>query len=440
MTLSCTEAGKTVMPSATQPTSLRYLLCTLVLASLVAIAPGPRVAEAQAATAGAPAQAAQPPQFSAAELDELVARIALYPDELLAAALPASTYPLQIVQAARFLEAKQRQPELQPKPEWDTSVLALLNYPEVVNMMNEDLDWTWKLGAAVIAQQQDVIAAIQQFRARTRAAGNLETHDQNVVIVEQEVIRIESADPQVIYVPRYDPQVVVVPQPAAVYPVVSYPPPYPAYYAPGAAFFTGMFVGAAVSYGIGWRQGDIDINRNVNMSNVGNRNVTGGGRQGGSRSTWRPQSRPGDLAGTRPGVRPGAPGTRPGAGVGRPGTRPGVGAGRRPSTQPVTRPGSRPGRDPGARRSAQRSNQGAFSGYQRGRDARNHSQRGTQSRSRSRPTGQASRRQAGGQRAHSGSAFSGHRNGNRSRAHSNRGSRSRSMSRGGGRRGGGRRR
>ncbi len=408
----------------------------LVLAVMIIVTSGQTGFAQQQGTqsAAVPGAVEAPALLTPAQLDQLVGRIALYPDELLAVTLPASTFPLQIVQAARFLESKKQNPTLQPSQQWDTSVLALLNYPDVIEMMNQDLDWTGQLGEAVINQQQDVMAAIQQFRARAYAAGNLESNEQQIVVHEQQVIQITSGNPQVIYVPQYNPMVVV--QPVR-YPPVTYPPPYPAYYAPGAAFFTGMFVGAAIGYGLNWRRGNIDIHRNVNVSNVGNRT---GGFRGGDRSTWRAPDRGG--VGNRPGYRPGGPtGGRPGTTPGRrPSTAPGVAPGQLPGTRPGTRPGTGArepvttlrGTRPGARPNVPSNNRGAFGGRQRGQDARRHSQRGTQSRNPSRSYG-------GGQRAQNRSAFRGQRSGNRSRSYSNRGSQSRRAS-GGGRRGGGRRR
>ncbi|MEO1204295.1 MAG: DUF3300 domain-containing protein, partial [Pseudomonadota bacterium] len=110
--------------------------------------------------------------FTPEELDSLVASIALYPDDLLAIVLPAATYPLQIVEAGRFLDALESDPSLAPDDDWDDAVVALLNYPEVIELLNEDLDWTWQLGEAVVSQQDDVIAAVEAFRNRAYAAGN----------------------------------------------------------------------------------------------------------------------------------------------------------------------------------------------------------------------------------------------------------------------------
>lgn len=111
-----------------------------------------------------------------------MARIALYPDDLVGIILPASTYPLQIVQAARYLDAVRGNSTLAPDDSWDNSVVALLNYPDVVNMMNRDLESTERLGQAVILQQADVIAAIGDFRSQAaQAAGNLRTDERQVV-------------------------------------------------------------------------------------------------------------------------------------------------------------------------------------------------------------------------------------------------------------------
>ena len=91
------------------------------------------------------------PLLSRQELQDLVGPVALYPDDLLAIVLPAATYPLQIVQAARFLEELKSNPGLEPDEDWDDSIIAVLNYPEIIELLNEDLDWTWQLGEAVVA-------------------------------------------------------------------------------------------------------------------------------------------------------------------------------------------------------------------------------------------------------------------------------------------------
>jgi len=141
--------------------------------------------------------------LSTAELDELVAPIALYPDALVAQVLPAATQPYQVVEAARYLQTHGGKLDRLPDNNWDPSVQALLETPPVLNMMNEKLSWTVKLGDAVMAQMDDVMDAIQRVRASAHAAGKLETNDKQIIIVEKEIIRIEPAQPEVIYVPRY---------------------------------------------------------------------------------------------------------------------------------------------------------------------------------------------------------------------------------------------
>ena len=197
----------------------------------------------------------------AAELEELVGRIALYPDDLLAIVLPASTYPLEIVQAARFLDDLATDGSLQPDESWDESVVALLNYPEVVYMMDKDIDWTWRLGEAVISQQTDVVAAVETFRDRAYAAGNLETDERQTVSMDDGVIEIQPVDEEIIYVPYYEPEEVVVYQPRRrVY--YYYPQAYPVYYYPypyGYSFASGYFWGVTTAYTIGWRNHYLNV-------------------------------------------------------------------------------------------------------------------------------------------------------------------------------------
>lgn len=193
------------------------------------------------------------PVATAAELEALVGPIALYPDDLLAIILPASTYPLQLVEAARFLEALEDDPSLRPDDDWDDSVVALTNYPEVIELLNEDLDWTWRLGEAVVAQQADVIAAIEVFRDRAYAAGNLNSDEYQNVTHEDGVIEISPVNEEIIYVPYYEPERVVVYQPRPVY--YYYPRPYPVYYYPypyGYSFNDGYFWGVTTAFSIGW--------------------------------------------------------------------------------------------------------------------------------------------------------------------------------------------
>lgn len=193
------------------------------------------------------------PLLSAAELEELVGPIALYPDDLLAIVLPASTYPLQLVQADRFLQDVEDDSQLEPDESWDDSIVALLNYPEAIELMTRDLDKTWRLGEAVVAQQADVIAAIESFRDKAYAAGNLQSDTRQTVAENDGVIEITPVEEDVIYVPYYEPEEVVVYQPRPVY--YYYPRAYPLYYYPypyGYRFSYGFFWGVTTAFTVGW--------------------------------------------------------------------------------------------------------------------------------------------------------------------------------------------
>jgi Spy/CpxP family protein refolding chaperone len=226
-------------------------------------------------------QAAGAPVFKQEELDQLAAPIALYPDSLISQILMASTYPLEVVQADRFAKqnASLKGDALTKALEaqnWDPSVKSLVNFPQVLTMMSEKLDWTQKLGDAFLAQEKAVLATIQSLRAKAQASGNLKTTKEQTVIVEEKIIKIEPANPQVIYVPTYNPTVVY-----GAWPYPAYPPYY--YYPPGYVATTAMFsfaagaaMGAAWGYAWGntnWGGGDVDIdvNRNTNINNNINR-------------------------------------------------------------------------------------------------------------------------------------------------------------------------
>jgi hypothetical protein len=240
---------------------------------------------APAAPAAAPAPGAK--TFSQQEIEQLVAPIALHPDALFTQILMASTYPLEVVEAERWvkshksLKGKALEDALQSQT-WDPSVKSLAVFPEVLAMMSEKLEWTQKLGDAFLAQQKDVLAAAQTLRNKAAQAGNLKDTPQQKVITErvetQTVIKIVPTDPEVVYVPTYNPTVVYGAWPYPAYPPYSYYPPGYAY-APGAALFTfaaGAAVGAALWGDCNWGRGDVDINttryNNFNRTNVSNRN------------------------------------------------------------------------------------------------------------------------------------------------------------------------
>jgi hypothetical protein len=217
--------------------------------------------------------------FKQEELDQLLAPIALYPDSLLAQIFMASTYPLEVVQAGKWTKANQNLKgdalaAALEKQDWDPSVKSLVNFPQVLDMMNEKLDWTQKLGDTFLAHQKEVMDTVQKLRAKAEAQGNLKTTDQQKVVVEKETqtIIIESANPQVVYVPTYNPTVVYGTWWYPAYPPYYY---YPPGYAAGAAFISfgvGVAIGAAWGYawgGCNWGHNEvnININRNTNINN-----------------------------------------------------------------------------------------------------------------------------------------------------------------------------
>jgi hypothetical protein len=232
---------------------------------------GPEMQYASAQTAPAPAAALPAPEASklltAPDLQTLVARIALYPDDLVALVLSASLNPLQIVQAARFLDQNKSKPDAKPDPSWDGSVISLLNYPTVVKMMNDDLDWTEQLGEAVVNQQKDVLMAIQDLRDKAVANGVIKSDSKVIVEKKNDNVVIHPAKKEVTYVPTYDPIILTSPTYVAAAPIV-YGDPYPSYYYPyapyWAGFVTGVAFGAAVDWDHwnSWGGNDVDINVN----------------------------------------------------------------------------------------------------------------------------------------------------------------------------------
>jgi len=228
-------------------------------------------------------------KLTADELDSLVAPIALYPDPLLGQTLVASTYPLEIVQLQQWLA---KNPKLKDKAltdavmkqPWDPSIQAMAVLPDVVKRLADDIQWTTDLGNAFLAQQGDVMDAVQRMRKKAEGTGALKSNEQQKVetkVVENKtVIVVDPANPEVVYVPAYSPTVVYGPA-IYPYPPIYYPPYYP--YSAGAVVATGMIsfgVGMAVGaawggggwgYGCGW--GGNNINVNVNNNYVRNNNI-----------------------------------------------------------------------------------------------------------------------------------------------------------------------
>jgi hypothetical protein len=224
------------------------------------------------------------------QLDALVAPIALYPDSLLSQALVASTYPLEIIQLQQWLEKNKglkdkALTDAAMKQNWDPSVQAMAVLPDMVKQLADNIKWTTDLGNAFLAQQSEVMDAVQRMRAKAKEKGNLKSSEQQKVetqvIENKQVIVIQPSNPEVVYVPSYNPTVVYGP-PVYPYPPVVYPPV--GYYAAGMAlsFGVGMMVGAAWGgggWGCGW--GNNDVNINVNNNFVKNNNIQGGNRVNG---------------------------------------------------------------------------------------------------------------------------------------------------------------
>ena len=320
--------------------SLVIVLCNVLLLQQDCLAMMPI---SQAAASAPSGQAAKIPDD---QLDSLVAPIALYPDPMLAQVLAASTYPLEIVQLQQWLQQNKTLKDKAladavAKQPWDPSVQALAGLPDVVKRLADDIAWTTDLGNAFLAQQSDVMNAVQRMRKKAQDKGNLKTNEQQKVetqVVEtKNVIVIEQANPQVVYVPTYDPVVVYGP------PIYPYPPIYypPAWYYPagiaisfGVGIAMGAFWGGGWCCGCGWGSTNININRNNNFvrnSNInrpsqlpagGRGNIGGPGGVGGA----------GGVGGV------GGAGGASGAGGNRPSQLPaggGANAGNRPSQLPA---------------------------------------------------------------------------------------------------------
>jgi len=283
----------------------------LLLAAISGVAwtvPGPGLA--QSPPVAPPASSTQPAALDEApltqpQLEQLVAMVALFPDELLTQILMAATYPLEIIQAQRWLarggnaalrgDALATALEAQP---WDPSVKSLVPFPDLIKMMVEHLEWTQALGDAVLDQQEDVLNAIQVLRARAQAAGFLKSGEQQVVTVEAapppppadgvtrivvpppQIITIAPARPDIIFVPAYNPMIVFGRWPHVAYPPIFFPPP------PGWGVANAILTGMAFAGGVaavnslwgwgrpGWGRGSIDVNVtrfntiNVNRSQI----------------------------------------------------------------------------------------------------------------------------------------------------------------------------
>ncbi|HTL57729.1 MAG TPA: DUF3300 domain-containing protein [Candidatus Limnocylindrales bacterium] len=388
--------------------------------------PAPNQQSAAAASSTKPPPApppSAPPKASATELEKLVMPIALHPDQLISIILPAAVYPLEIVQAARFVRDTNNIPKVDEQS-WDENVKAVAKFPELIAKLDADLDWTMKLGQAFLDQPKELMDTIQDLRAKAQKAGTLRSSPQqivtvtNVVVIEtnytqvvtvtNQIVQVAPANPQVVYVPTYPP-------------TVYYPPPTYVYdpVTPLVTFGIGMAWGAIIANNCDWHHGgvyyghgdvDIDVDRTVNRGdrtvNRGDRPAQQGNRaaNSGARPTqqkWQPnqdrlRSSGAPSAGTREargwgggstrpttGARPstGAVGTRPSSGnvAARPSS--GMSSGNRASASPSVsqRSSSRPSSNSYARSSG--SSGSAFGGMSSGSSARSYSNRGSSSRS-----------------------------------------------------------
>ena len=391
-------------------------------------------------TASAQQNAVPPPSApalrSATELEKLVAPIALYSDPLIATILPASVYPLEIVQAARFVANTNNLANLDAQP-WDENVKAVACVPAAIKAMNDDLQWTIALGEAFLARDKDLLDAVQNLRGRAQQAGTLQTTPQQSVVVvtnrvivttaerqtavvTNTVVQIQPVNPDVVYVPTYNPYTAYYPPPGYVYNP----------YAPLVTFGVGVAVGAIIANNCDWHSGgvyvghhgavvwsnggyhhgDVNVNQNVNIDRSANINQGNRGAQAtpynksgpaGAQQKWQPDqkrlSSAGTLgskgaastleargwsssAGARATPSSGSVGARPSSG--NVAARPSTGnVAARPSTGGLdARPSASP--SPSARPSRSSSSWGsAFGGVSSGSSTRDFSSRGSSSRS-----------------------------------------------------------
>src|SRR5580658_5238235 len=247
------------LPNSTNTSTKRVSkLLALALAAALALATIPLPAMAQDAQDAQNAPPVQPGQADPAtqqpyaqqtpeQLQRLVAPIALYPDSLVAQILAASTFPEQVVEADRWVQAN---PDLKgdalgkavDQQPWDPSVKALTAFPSVLGNMDKNLSWTSSLGDAYYNQQQDVMDAIQVMRKRAEDSGNLKTTPQQTVTTQGSTVVIQPADPTVVYVPAYNPWLVYG---GPIY-------PWPGWYAYPGIWFGGPYLSFGFGFGVGW--------------------------------------------------------------------------------------------------------------------------------------------------------------------------------------------
>jgi hypothetical protein len=235
--------------------------------------------------------AQEPPAtlLSADQLDDLVAPIALYPDALLGQVLAASTYPIEVVEAQQWMQQNRGLQGAQlmdaaKQQNWDPSVQALVAFPNVLTLLNQDIRWTTDLGNAFLAQQADVMNAVQRLRARAQSNGRLTSSPQQTVTQDQNAIEIQPANPQVVYVPSYNPAYVWGPPAWGAYPALGYPS-FGFGFNPGvliSAIFSGLLAFSGWGWGLNWLAHALFLN-NLFFGHFGFGGFGGGI---GARSAW----------------------------------------------------------------------------------------------------------------------------------------------------------
>jgi len=235
---------------------------------------GVSVVTGAAAPASPPEAAPSKPIFTQPELDQMLAPIALYPDPLLSQILMAATYPLEVIEAARWskanpaLKGDQAVQAVAQNP-WDPSVKSLVAFPEVLAMMDEHLPWMERLGDAFLSQQAQVMDTVQNLRRKAYDAGNLKSSDQVHVEQQGPAIMVEPPAPEMVYVPYYDPMLV--------YGSWWWPAYPPVYWAPWPGYFVRPGAGVVFAWGVGVPVGERFFfgafdwpHRQVNVINVTN--------------------------------------------------------------------------------------------------------------------------------------------------------------------------
>ena len=358
--------------------------------------PNDQAADQNMADNRPPAQDGQSSRYaqqSPEQLQRLVAPIALYPDSLVAQILAASTFPEEVVEADRWVQAHPnlkgddlaRAIDQQP---WDPSVKALAAFPSVLGNMDKNLSWTSSLGDAYYNQQQDVMDAVQVMRRKAEQAGNLKSTPQQNVTMQGPDVEIQPTDPDTVYVPAYNPWLVYG------YPVVAWPGWYPY---PGI-WFGGPYLSFGVGYGIGWYGGfgwgyphwgfnwhnrAVLFNHNIYYSRSNTFYNRGNFYRGAAYGRGAYGARPGPY-----GARQGASGTRPGAYGARGGAYGARGGEYGARGGVYNRPGMAPRPFNGSREAARGYaeprgqsgvHSGAYSGYERGGESRTFSSRGSSS-------------------------------------------------------------